>query len=139
VVNGMNPRRIMRVTLWFYACHSVERVHPLQGGRFRRKYRLDRRTTFPVESALIFYPRFVWELLTKVARLIKLYRRFSRACAKVERDPNKHNYTDLSLRPPEEEDLDELEMFTGTESGQTAVEKMRKQRARGAAKVSAVG
>ena len=139
VVNGMRPRRIMRVALWFYACHAIEGVHPLQGGRFRRKYRLDRRPSFPVESVLTFYPRYLWEVFSKVARLLRLYRRFSRVCARVERDPNKYAYTDLSLRPPEEEDLDELEIFTATESGHSAVEKMRKQRARGAAKVSVAG
>jgi hypothetical protein len=139
VVNGMRPRRIMRVALWFYACHAIEGVHPLQGGRFRRKYRLDRRPSFPVESVLTFYPRYLWEVFSKVARLLRLYRRFSRVCARVERDPNKYAYTDLSLRPPEEEDLDELEIFTATESGHSAVEKMRKQRARAAAKVSVAG
>jgi hypothetical protein len=129
LVSGMNPRRVMRVALWFYACHAIEKVHPLQGGRVRRKYRLDRRSTFPVESMFVFYSRYVWDMGGKVVQLIKLYRRFSESYARIMKDPARHEYTDLSLRPPEEEELDELEMFTATESGHSAVEKMRKQRA----------
>ena len=31
VVSGMSPRKIMRMALWFYGCHAVEKVHPLTG------------------------------------------------------------------------------------------------------------
>ena len=54
---------------------------------------------------------------------------FSRARARVERDPAKHDYMDLALSPSEEQELDELDIFTATESGQSAVDKLRKQSA----------
>jgi hypothetical protein len=136
VVSGMKPRRIMRAALWFYACHAFEKVHPLQGGRVRRKYRLDRRPTLPVETPLIFYPRFVWDFVRKHMQFLKLYWRYSRALARVERDPAKHDYMDLSLSPAEEQDLDELDLFTATEFGQAAVEKMRRQRAPSPVKIA---
>ena len=44
--------------LWFYGCISLEKVHPLQGGYLRRKFRKDRRPTLPVESPFVFYPRY---------------------------------------------------------------------------------
>ncbi len=128
VVSGMKPRRIMRIALSFYACQVVEKVHPLQGGYFRRKYRLDRRPTLPVERPFTFYPRYLWEILSKHGRFLRFYWRYSRALVRVERDPAKHGYTDLSLTPAEEHDLDELDMFTATETGQSAVAKVRKQR-----------
>ncbi len=137
VVSGMKPRRIMRTALWFYACQAFEKVHPLQGGRFRRKYRLDRRPTLPIESPLTFYPRYFWEICSKHLRFLNLYWRFARAHARVERDPAKHDYMDLSLTPADEHDLEELEMFTATEFGRLAVEKMRRQRAPGAVKIAA--
>jgi len=129
VVSGMKSRKIMRVALWFYALQVLEKVHPLQGGLFRRRYRLDRRPTLPIENPLVFYPRYLWNIVSKHTRFMLLYWRYSRVRARVETDPAKHDYTDLSLRPVEEHDLDELEMFTATESGQVAVTKMRKQRA----------
>ncbi len=137
VVSGMKPRRLMRDALWFYAGQVLEKVHPLQSGVFRRKYRLDRRPTLPVESPLTFYPRYVWDIFSKYARFLQLYWSYSRAHARVERDPAKHDYMDLSLTPTEEHDLDELDMFTATEFGQVAVEKMRRQRAPSSAKIAA--
>ena len=127
-VSGMNPRRIMRAMIWFYACHAYERVHPLQGGRLRRKYRLDRRPGFGIESPLVFYPKLLLEFVTKHAKILLLYRRYVQALKRVENDPAKDSYSDLSLSPVVEEDLDELDIFTATEFGQAAVEKMRKQR-----------
>jgi hypothetical protein len=129
VASGRTSRKIMRLALYFYACQIIERVHPLQGGFFRRKYRLDRRPTMPVESPLTFYPRYLWSIVDKQVRLLALYWRFSRARRRVERDPARHDYMDLALTPAEEHDLDELDMFTATEFGQAAVEKIRKQRA----------
>jgi len=126
VASGMKSRKIMRVTLWFYACQVLERVHPLQGGFFRRKYRLDRRPTMPVESPLVFYPRYLASVVRKYSGLLALYWRFSRARRRVERDPAKHEYMDLALQPAADLDLDELDMFTATEFGQAAVEKVRK-------------
>jgi len=40
---GIKSREILELSLWFYGCQSIEGVHPLQGGLFRRKYRRDRR------------------------------------------------------------------------------------------------
>ena len=138
VASGMKARRIMRVAIWFYACQAIERVHPLQGGLFRRKYRRDRRPGLPIENPLIFYPRYLWEIISKHARFAVLYWRFDRARARVERDPARHDYTDLALTPPEEHELDELDIFTATEFGAAAVQKMRKQQApRKAAAVAA--
>ena len=58
VASGMKSSKIMTMALWFYGCQAFERVHPLQGGIFRRKYRLDRRPGLPIESPFVFYPRY---------------------------------------------------------------------------------
>ncbi len=129
IASGIKSRKIMRMALWFYACHKLERVHPLQGGLFRRKYRKDRRSTLPVESPLVFYPRLLGEIVGKHLRFLALYWKFSQARRRVEAAPNKHSYSDLSLTPPEESEMDELDIFTATEFGQAAVKKVRKQRA----------
>ena len=46
----INPGNMLFLMLWFHACVTLEHVHPLQGGYFRRKYRHDRRPKMPVES-----------------------------------------------------------------------------------------
>jgi hypothetical protein len=136
VVSGMKARKVMRVSLWFYACQKLERVHPLQGGLFRRKYRLGRRSSMPVEGPLVFYPRYYADFVMKLLKFAILYWRFSRVLRRVERDPAKHDYTDLALQPAADLDLDELEMFTATESGHSAVERARKQHVPAAVAVS---
>jgi hypothetical protein len=47
----------------------IEKVHPLQSGLFRRKYRLDRRASMPIEPAWSFYPKRVWDVISKHARM----------------------------------------------------------------------
>ncbi len=43
---------MMFLLLWYWACEKLEKVHPLQGGYLRRKYRKDRRPTMlPRKSA----------------------------------------------------------------------------------------
>ncbi len=128
---------ILRVALWFYGCHVIEGVHPLQGGIFRRKYRRDRRSGLPIESPLVFYPRMLWEFFDKHRRLAALAWRFWRARARVEKDPARFQYQDLALTPPDEEELDELEMYTATQGAKAAVDKARDKLARKAAKVAA--
>ena len=137
VASGMKPSKIMKMALWFYGCQAFEGVHPLQGGFFRRKYRRDRRPGLPIESPFVFYPRYLWEIVSKYSRFMAYYLKLSRARARVERDPARYDYTDLSLTPPDEGELDELDIFTATEFGQAAVEKMRRQRGPGRTKVAA--
>ena len=51
--------------LWFWACHAVEGVHPVEGGYIRRKVRTERRPGFRIESPVEFYPKraadFLWK------------------------------------------------------------------------------
>lgn len=126
VASGSSSIKILRMALWFYGSQSLERVHPLQSGLLRRKYRRDRRSSIPRESILTFYPKRSWQTLVKYLRAIALYSRYAKARRRVERDPNRFSYTDLSLTPPVDADLDELDMFMETEGGQKAVEKSRR-------------
>ena len=90
----------------------------------------------PLESPFTFYPRFIWGFVRKHCQIAKLYWRYSRALARVERDPGRFDYMDISLSPIEEHDMDEMELFTATESSQAAVTKFRKQRDSRSAKVT---
>ncbi|MBV9612759.1 MAG: hypothetical protein JO091_09805, partial [Acidobacteriaceae bacterium] len=98
-VTRSNPGNMLLLLLWFYTCIRLENVDPLQGGYLRRKYRKDRRPTFPVESPLVFYPRYLANLLSKHLTLARLIVRFGWFRMKLKRDPQAMSYTDEALMP----------------------------------------
>jgi len=125
VACGIKASKLQKLLFWFRACQSIERVHPPQGGLFRRKYRRDRRPSLPVENPLTFWSKYLWEIITKHARLLRLLREYKRIRSRVERDPGRREYTDLALTPAVDEDVDTLEMFHSFESGEAALEAVR--------------
>ena len=42
---GISAGKILFLLVWYYGCAELEKIHPLQGGYLRRKYRRDRRPT----------------------------------------------------------------------------------------------
>jgi radical SAM family protein len=123
---GIGAGKTLFLLLWFYGCITLEKIHPLEGGYLRRKYRKDRRPTLPVESPWAFYPRYATDLGWKHIRLARLVWRFGRIRRRLKRDPLARAYTDQALTPVSETELDALEMFSATEAAKTAVEKVRK-------------
>jgi radical SAM superfamily enzyme YgiQ (UPF0313 family) len=108
---GINAGNMMFLLLWYWACEKLEHIHPLQGGYLRRKYRLERRPTMPVENPLIFYPRYAYEVVYKHLRLAAQIIRFGRFRYQLKRDPEAKNYRDVALTPVLEEDTSTLELL----------------------------
>ena len=122
---GISPGKMLFLLIWYYGCYALEKVHPLQGGYLRRKYRKDRRPHLPVESPLAFYPRYAADLLYKHAKLAQAIWRFGRFRKQLKRDPNACNYTDLALTAVAEDEFDSLELFTVNDAAKSAVVKAR--------------
>ena len=61
--SGIKPVRLVLHVMQFYFTFKQEKVHPLQGGFFRRKIRTHRRFGLPRENPLVFYPRRIWETI----------------------------------------------------------------------------
>jgi hypothetical protein len=122
---GIKSREILELSLWFYGCQSIEGVHPLQGGLFRRKYRRDRRPTMPIEHPLVFYPRYLWEIVSKHTRILALAWTFIRVRSRVERDARMRASPDTALMPASDTDLEQLQLYNATESAQLALKKVR--------------
>jgi hypothetical protein len=122
--------KLMFMLLWFYGCITIEKIHPLEGGYLRRKYRRDRRPTMPLENPLMFYPSYFLELAIKHARALRMIVRYGLFRHKLKQDPHAREYTDLALTPVAEGELDALEIFTVSGAAKSAVEKARKQAAR---------
>jgi Radical SAM superfamily len=97
--SGIKPVRLVNHVLQFYFTFRQEKVHPLQGGFFRRKLRRQRRPGLPIESPLAFYPRRVWEVAATHVNLVRYYLFLHRLREKVERDTAP--YIDRALIMPE--------------------------------------
>jgi hypothetical protein len=95
--SGIKPVRLVNHVMQFYFTFIQEKVHPLQGGFFRRKVRKQRRPELPLENPLIFYPRRLAEIVTTHVRLVRYYLFLHRIRKKVEADPRP--YTDRALTP----------------------------------------
>ncbi len=122
------PERIMRKALAFYACIRIEKLHPLEGGILRRKYRRDRRPGMPLENPLIFYPRYVAGTLAKFAHLMWIILQFKRALRAVEKGASEQA-ADIAMQPVAADELDDFDLYTATEAAQISVDKIRRKRA----------
>ena len=113
VASGMPAKKAVWPILWFWATHEIEGVHPVEAGYIRLKARTERRPGMPIESPLVFYPKFAANFLWKGARWLHLLWTVKRIARKVEADPAKHEYTDaaLSAVTDDREAFDELEMI----------------------------
>ncbi len=124
---GISLAWILADLLWFCGLIFLEKVHPLEGGILRRKYRRDRRPGLPVEGRLTFYRRFAAEFVAKHARIARLAWRMNRVRRRIERDPRRWDYMDLSLAPAADDEAAELALFTSTAAARTAAEKERRR------------
>lgn len=127
VATGMSPGNMMFLMLWFYLNFKVERVHPVDGGYFRIKSRLNRRSGLPIESPFVFYPRYAWEILSKHLSVIPLVVRLAMIRRKIKRDPNRYDYKDLALTPVNDDDTHDLAMFNETRGGTEEVARIERQ------------
>jgi hypothetical protein len=111
MATGISPGKALFLIVWFKGCINIEGIHPLEGGFLRLKFRRDRRSSLPRESALIFYPRTAAELIWKQVKWAHLYLRLYRMYSLLKKDPRRAEYTDLALTPVTDEEVETLEMF----------------------------
>ena len=105
----------------FYGIMKYERVHPLQGGYFRRKIRTQRRTGMPRENPLIFYPRRVWEIARTYVPIVFLVWRLLRMRKRILLDPDMKNYSDESLATVDTRADKQVQWFVHSDDGRTPV------------------
>lgn len=130
IATGCSPGKTLFFISWFKSCLGIEKVHPLEGGFIRLKFRKDRRSGLKLESPLFFYPKYWFETVFKQISWITNYLRLRLIYNKIKKDPNKDKYTDLALMPVMDDETETREMFQ-TEEAQAfinqkkRVEKMR--------------
>jgi radical SAM superfamily enzyme YgiQ (UPF0313 family) len=127
VATGISPGKVLFLVLWFHGCMELEKIHPLQGGYFRRKYRRDRRPGLPVENPLLFYPRYMADQVSKHWRMAKMVWYYQRVRQEIKRDPDRHNYMDAAITPVLEDEFESHEMFKVSAAAAAAVDKHHKE------------
>ena len=95
--SGIKPVRLVNHVMQFYFTFMQEKVHPLQGGFFRRKIRTQRRSGLPRENPVLFYPRRIREICATHVNMVAFYLQLHRIRKRVERDPRP--YLDRALTP----------------------------------------
>ncbi len=106
---------------------NLEKIHPLEGGYLRRKVRRDRRPGLPLENPLVFYPRYIGELIHKHFVIAGFVWRLGRIRRALKRDPAARHYRDEALTPVSAAELDELEMFNASASARAAADKAKRK------------
>jgi radical SAM superfamily enzyme YgiQ (UPF0313 family) len=104
----------------------VEKIHPLQGGLWRCKYRRDRRPGFPIEPIWSFYLKYAWDSISKYSILLRSWLQLDAAARRIRKDPNKHLYIDQALADVTDDETELLELFTHSNDARHAVEHARK-------------
>ncbi len=108
------PGNAVLLITWFKGSIGIEKVHPLEAGALRFKFRRDRRPGMPVEPAWQFYPKYVAETASKMTRWLKLYLSLRWKHELIKRDPRRMQYTDLALTPVTDDETETLELFQST-------------------------
>jgi hypothetical protein len=121
----VSASNVMFLIGWFKGCLGIEGIHPLEGGAVRLKFRRDRRHGLPLEPIWRFYPRYWGETVVKGARWAALYGRLALIYRKVERDPERHRYTDLAMTPVVDDETETRELFRAR-GAQSYVEQQRR-------------
>lgn len=127
-VTNISAGKILFLLLWYYGCFALEKIHPLQGGYLRKKYRLDRRPGLPIENPLVFYPKYTAEFVYKHLKLARVTLQYGLFRRTLKTDPAAAQYIDRALTPVTDEDLDTFEIFNSTEAAKSAVTKVRTRR-----------
>ncbi|MCC6887778.1 MAG: radical SAM protein [Hyphomicrobiales bacterium] len=120
------PKTTLSTILWFYLMIKFEGVHPLEGGAFRLKFRRDRRHGLKRESPFVFYPRYGFEILTKVWGYWRVWRELKAILDETMAAPDRWSYRDIAITPPQADEFDALALYRETSGGEAALARKRR-------------
>ena len=127
---GVNTGKMMAGITSFYGSIAFEHVHPLESGFIRRKSRRQRRSGFPRESILEFYPKYWASVFYKNYQLLMRVAKLHRVRRALLKDPSSKDYTDLALEKVTDNEIALLELYNVTDSAKAAAAKEMKRKAR---------
>jgi radical SAM superfamily enzyme YgiQ (UPF0313 family) len=120
---GANASNALFLITWFKGSIDFEKIHPLESGFLRLKFRRDRRPSFAIEPIWRFYPKYFARTAINLARWGFLYMRLRRIYLRIKKDPERFAYTDTAMTLVADEDVSEL---LGTESARAYLSNERR-------------
>lgn len=111
IATGTSPGKTMFFITWFKGCIGIEKIHPLEGGFLRLKFRKSRRSEMLLENPLVFYPKYFAGMLWKQIKWISLYLRLRLIYLKLKKDPKRFEYMDLALEAIQDDEQETRELF----------------------------
>jgi hypothetical protein len=126
VATGVPVNSLIKMLVNFATTVRLEKVHPLRGGILRLKHPSERRPDLPRERAFIFWPRFVWEALSKHVVIIGMIARLLFLKFIITRDHATRTYTDIALTLISDDEDMTLDLLTNTTGASAAVAHLRK-------------
>jgi hypothetical protein len=78
---------------------------------------------------LVFYPRYLGEILVKAWRYWSVYRRMRAVLSEVETAPDRWTYSDLAIAPPAADEFEALDLYHATAGGEAALDRKRRDEA----------
>jgi hypothetical protein len=119
--SGISLGSLAGTLLHFAKFAELEKVHPLQGGVFRLKYRRDRRPGLPIEPVWVFYPRYAFDVVHKLGAYGRTFASLMKFRRALKRNPEARGYMDEALSPVTEDETSSMSLFTQSEATRTAV------------------
>ena len=123
---GVPMASLVKVLVTFATTVPLEKVHPLQAGLFRLKTPSERRPGLPREAPWVFWPRYVWDFLSKHVIMAGLIGRLVVMKLAIDRDPDARSYMDEALTPVNDEEDASLDLLTKTTGAAAAVAHIKK-------------
>lgn len=127
--SGLHVGKIVGTITWFYGSVLYEGVHPLESGLIRKKFRRDRRPGFRLENPLLFYPKYVGNLIWKTWRLARLYYTYHPTRRKLDNMPPPELENDAAMKPVDADELGELQLYQVSDTARAAAEKAQRRAA----------
>ncbi|MBY0275727.1 radical SAM protein [Candidatus Binatia bacterium] len=124
---GYSARKTRWLMFTFAFASQVEKMHPLESGMLRRKYRRDRRRGLSLESPLAFYARYAKETAVKAAGALRLLARYQLLYREVMRADVGDAGDDIAMQPVSDREMDEIGLFTVSDAARSAVAQSRKK------------
>ena len=119
---GMGMSRLLAVLFAFSAAFPIERLHPLQVGAFRLKYRLNRPAELSDRADLVVLSKvLLGDRVEACPFFCQYWIELDLMRRRAVRDQKIKPYTDLALTPVTDEENDTLEMFTHNEAARHEV------------------
>jgi len=126
VASNIGSNRLVGILAIYSSFVAVENLHPLQGGVLRIKRRLDRRAGMSIEPAWSFYPKFAFETVGKLARLVARIAWLQWTYRRVRAEHRRNPYTDQALTPVTDDETNTLDLFTHNDAARAAVAQRKK-------------